>query len=71
MESIENADVRLSRSIEDLEHMSNTLVRFCNTLQTIPYFATLGNEVVIWVDHNKCSELFVISHWSHPLSSYK
>src|ERR1700694_3774063 len=60
MQRIENADVRLSRSVEDLHHMRNTLVGFSNTLQAIPYFAALGNEIVIWIDHQKCSDLLLI-----------
>src|SRR5688572_11780618 len=34
-------------------------------LRPIPYFATLGNEVVIRIDHQKCSELFVVCHFHH------
>jgi hypothetical protein len=44
--------------------MRNTVVGFSNTLQAIPYFASLGNEVVIGVDHNKCSEHLVILRFS-------
>ena len=39
--------------------MRNTLVDFGNSLQAIPYFAALGNEVVVWIDHEKCGDLFI------------
>jgi hypothetical protein len=48
--------------------MRNTFVRFGNTLQAIPYFAAFGNEVVVRIDHEKCSELFVVCHFRHGLS---
>src|SRR5262245_24285066 len=57
MQRIENPDVRRSRSLEDLHHMRNTLVGFSYTFQTIPYFAALGNEIVIRIDHQKSSDV--------------
>ena len=54
---------RLLVDIDDLHHMRNTFVRFGNTLQAIPYFAALGNEIVVRIDHEKCSELFVVYHF--------
>src|SRR5262249_34519935 len=36
MQRIEDAKPRRPRRIEDLDHMSNILVRFSNTLQAIP-----------------------------------
>src|SRR6516162_2953836 len=47
MQRIKNAKAPLPRSIQDVHHMRNTVVRFSNTLQAIPYFAALGNEIVI------------------------
>jgi hypothetical protein len=47
MHRIEDADVRLSRRIQNLQHKRNTTIRFRNTLQAIPHFAALGNEVVV------------------------
>ena len=70
MQRIEDAKLRLPRSIQDLQHMRNTLICFCNSLQAIPYLASLGNEVVIRIDHQKCSDLFVILQLCHVLSSY-
>ena len=59
MQRIEDAKPRLPRRIQDLQHMRNTIICFCNSLQAIPYFASLGNEIVIRIDHEKCSDLFV------------
>jgi len=33
-----------------LDHMRNTLVGFSNAFYAIPYFAAVGNEVVIRID---------------------
>ena len=50
--------------------MRNTIIGFCNSLQAIPYFASLGNEIVVRIDDEKCSDLFVILQICHVLSSY-
>jgi hypothetical protein len=63
MQHIEDAKPRLSRCIEDLRHMKNTLVGFRDTFLAIPYLASLGNEVVIRIDHQKCGELLVVAHF--------
>ena len=45
------------------------IVGFSNTLQAVPYFAALGDEIVIWIDHKKCSDLLLICHccaFPHP-----
>jgi hypothetical protein len=39
--------------------MRNTMICFCDILTAIPYFAALGNEVVVRIDDEKCSNLFV------------
>ena len=70
MQRIEDAKLRLPRSIQNLQHMWNTTIRFCNSLQAIPYFASLGNEIVIRIDDEKCGDLFVILQICHLLSSY-
>jgi len=70
MQRVENAKRRLSRSIEDLHHMRNTLIRFSNTLQAIPYFAACGNEIVVRIDDEKRSAVFVKFQICHVLSVY-
>ena len=62
MQRIENPDVGLSCSIEDLFHVRNALVGFSNTSHQIPQFAALGNEIVVRVDHHQASEVLVIRH---------
>ena len=51
-------------------HVRNALVGFSNTLQPMPYLATLGNEIVIRIDDKKCCNLFVKLQIFHVLSSY-
>ena len=45
--------------------MGNTRVGFSNSFQAIPYFAALGNEVVVRIDDQKRSKLFVVCHIRH------
>ena len=59
MQRIEDAKPRLPRRMQDLQHMRNTIICVRNSLQAIPYFASLGNEVVVRIDHQKCSDLVV------------
>src|SRR5215471_21312862 len=47
MQRIEFLKLRFPRCIQDLHQMRNTLVGFSDGLQAIPYFAALGNEVVV------------------------
>jgi hypothetical protein len=53
MQRIENGNARLPRRVEHLRHMRNTLVGFSNTLQAIPYLASLGDEIVVGIDDEK------------------
>src|SRR5262249_6461640 len=57
------------RGIQHIQHMRNTAIRFCNSLQAMPYFAALGNEVVIRIDHQERGDIFVICHFSHATST--
>jgi hypothetical protein len=36
MQRIENAKLRIPRCIQDLQHMRNAMIYFCNSLQAIP-----------------------------------
>ena len=54
MQRIEHMKVGPSRGIENLQHVRNTTICFGNSFQAIPYFAALGNEVVIRIDDQKC-----------------
>src|SRR5262249_11137700 len=62
MQRIENVQPRLPRSTQDLQHVRNTIIRLCDSLQAIPYLASLGDEVVVRVDHQECSDFLVICH---------
>ena len=70
MQRIEDAKPRLPRRSQDLQHMRNTVISLCNSLQAIPYFASLGNEIVVRIDDEKCSDLFVKLQICHVFSSY-
>src|SRR5262249_33381592 len=60
MQRIENAQPCLPRSIQDLQHVRNTIIRFCDSLQAVPYLASFGNEVVVRIDHQESSALLFI-----------
>jgi hypothetical protein len=68
MHRIENPDTGFSRRFKNLHHMRNTLVPFGNALYSIPYFAALGNEVVIRIDHDKPGDLLLIGELWHVSS---
>src|SRR5262249_26356617 len=68
MHCIEDREFRLPGSIQDLQHVRNTIVGFCNSPNAGPYFATVGDEVVIRIDNEKCSELLAVCHFRHGLS---
>src|SRR5208337_2070947 len=69
MQRVENAKLRLPRSIQDLQHMKNTVIRFCDAPNSVPYLATFRNEIVIGIDHKKCSDLLFICQVCHALSN--
>src|SRR6516225_7339507 len=50
MQRIEDAKLRLPRSSQDLQHMSNTIIYFSHSLRAIPYLASLGNEIIVRID---------------------
>src|SRR5215467_2324435 len=64
MQRIEDAQFRFPRGTQHIQHMRNAAIRFCNSLQPMPHFAALGNEVVIRIDHQKRGDVFVICHFS-------
>ena len=70
MHCIEDPKLSLPRGIQDLEHMRNAVIRFCNSPNVVSYLASLGNEVVIRIDHQQRSDLFFICHFFQVLSSY-
>src|SRR5262245_25829039 len=45
--------------------MRNAIIRFCNSSNAVPYLASLGNEVVIRIDHEKCSDRLFIRYFCH------
>jgi hypothetical protein len=70
MQRIENAKLRFPRSIQHLQHMRNTIICLSDGPQAVPCFASLRNEIVVRIDDEKCSDLFVELQIFHVLSSY-
>src|SRR5262245_41697581 len=60
MQCIEDPKLRIPRGIQDLQHMRNTVVRFCNGPNSSPQLTSLGDEVVVRIDHQKSSDFFVV-----------
>src|SRR5215470_9612503 len=69
MQRIEDAKFRPARSIQDLQHIRHTTICFGHTPQAIPYFASLGNEIVVRINDEKRSDLFVKLQICHVFSS--
>jgi hypothetical protein len=70
MQRIENAKPCLPRCVHDLQHVRNTVIGFGYALNTIPYLAAFGNEIVVGIDYEKCGGLFVILHTRYVASLY-
>src|SRR5262249_6710210 len=60
MNCIEHPKLGLPCCVQDSQHVRNTLISFSYRFDTVPYLAPLRNEVVIWIDHQKSSDLPVI-----------
>src|SRR5215469_16205523 len=59
MQRIEDAKLRLPRSIQDLQHMRNATIRFCNGPNSVPYLPTFRHESGVGVDDEKGGDVFV------------
>jgi hypothetical protein len=69
MERIKNAQACDARRVQNLQHVRNTVVRFGDALDASPELATLGNEVVVGIDHQKGSDILVVRESRHAVSS--
>jgi hypothetical protein len=70
MQWIENRKLRLPSGIQDLKHVGNRIICFCDNLQVIPEFASLGNEIVVRIDDEKRGD-FSFKFSVLPCSSIK
>src|SRR5262245_17850864 len=52
MERIEHTEPRLPRRIQNRGHVMNAAVGFCHSPQALPDLAAIGDEIVVWVDHD-------------------
>src|SRR5262245_32773064 len=68
MHCIEDWKLRLPRGVEDLQHIRNAAIRLRDSPNAVPELATLGNEVVVGIDHQKCSKLRVVYQLRHSPS---
>src|SRR5262245_23618058 len=68
MQCVEDPKLRVPRGIQDLQHMGNAVVRFGDGANAPPYLAALGNEVVVRIDHQKCSGLPLVCGTRHDVS---
>src|SRR6266498_499102 len=60
MQRIQHANACLSRSIQNLLHVRNTVVRLDDSLDATPELAALRNEVVVGIDHQECRDLLLV-----------
>src|SRR5262245_47376377 len=65
MHCVEDAKLRFPRGVEDLQHIRNAAIRLRDSPHAVPELAALGNEVVIGIDHQKCSKLRVVCQLRH------
>src|ERR1700733_1563753 len=60
MRCIEDPKLCLARCVQDTQHVRNAAIGFRDGPNAGPRLATLGNEVVIRIDHQKRRDLLVI-----------
>src|SRR5262252_5580433 len=60
MQRVEHAKPCLTRRSQNLRHVRNALVPFRNGLQATPDLPSLGNEIVVGIDHEKGSDLLLV-----------
>src|SRR5262249_13535806 len=65
MRHIEDAKLRLARGVQHLQHMRNAVIGFGDGANAVPYLASLGDEVVVRIDHQKASELPFVCSFCH------
>src|SRR5262245_38927374 len=60
MHGIEDPDPCLPCGIQDLQHVRYTVVGLSNGFDSWPDLAAFRNEIIVWIDDEKCCELLVI-----------
>ena len=65
MHGIEDPKFRFARRMQHLLHVRNAIVRFSHGFDPRPDLATLGNEVVVGVDHQESGDVLVIGGVGH------
>ncbi len=65
MQCIEDAQLRLPRGFENLQHMRNTIIGFRDSPNAVPDLAPFGDEVVVGIEHQKAGDLLFVCHLCH------
>jgi hypothetical protein len=68
MRRIEDPKPRLPCRMQDLQHMRNAVIRFCNHADAVPYLAAFGYEIVIGINHQKRGELSAVRQVPHGVA---
>src|SRR5262245_14453648 len=68
MQRIEHAQSGLARGVQDLHHMRDAVVGFSDRLHAIPKLASLGDEIVVRVDHEKRGDRLLGRQCAHETS---
>jgi hypothetical protein len=58
VQRIKDAKPRLTRDSQNLQHMRYAIICSRNALYAVPYLTALGNEIVVWIDDQQCSDLY-------------
>jgi hypothetical protein len=65
VQRIEDTDIRTPGGGEDLFHVTDAIVGFDDTLQSIPNLAARGNEIVVRIDHDQPGDVLAEGHSGH------
>src|SRR5262250_3438464 len=68
MQCIKNPQACTACSIQDLQHVWDTIVGFGNTFHAIPELASHRDEVVVGIDYKEGADLFIKPQSRHDLS---
>jgi hypothetical protein len=62
VQCVQDLNAGVSRRLEDLDHVRHAPVGCGNPLEAVPYFAALGDEVVVRIDHHEAGDASAVRH---------
>src|SRR5581483_3465870 len=68
MHCVEDMKPCIPCRVQDREHVRDAVVRLCDPPDARPDLATLGDEVVVWINHQESRNRLVIDMFLHGLS---